>query len=272
MLVKIYDQEFAHTNWASLFVAPQYIQWTREGEDTHTCFFTDRELSSAASCQGKIKVAWLLEPYAYHSEYYDFVRDHLDLFDFVLSFDLRILDLSPKCLFFPAPATCWILPEQRVIHPKSKLLSIVSSGKRQLPGHLLRHEIINTFGHRMDCYGPEHINLQPVAGKIEALRDYAFSIVVLNSKDNDYFNEALMDAFMTGTIPIFWGTDNIGNYFDINGIFAFNTCEELGTIIDSLSETLYMERFGAVKKNFELAQEYLVPEDWLFAHYPFLFQ
>ena len=54
---------------------------------------------------------------------------------------------------------------------------------------------------------------------------------------NDIFCEKITDCFATGTIPIFWGTKNIGNYFDKEGIIFLENIEE-----KELSADLYFSK------------------------------
>ena len=83
----------------------------------------------------------------------------------------------------------------------------------------------------------------------------------MNSKENNYFTETLVDVFRHGTIPIFWGCENIGEYFNEKGILKFNSASELITILDNLSPELYNEKIEYVKENYELAKKYVSMDD-----------
>ena len=98
----------------------------------------------------------------------------------------------------------------------------------------------------------------------EGLNDYYFSIAIENNYRNNAFSEKINDCFLTGTIPIYFGTPNIGNYFNSNGILSFSNLEELNKIMATISKERYMELIAAVKDNFIRAQKYLVLEDRLY--------
>lgn len=73
---------------------------------------------------------------------------------------------------------------------------------------------------------------------------------------NNYFTETLVDLFRYGTVPIFWGCDNIGEYFNLDGMLTFNSGPGLFKILDRLSPEEYFKREAAIKENFELAKNY----------------
>jgi hypothetical protein len=98
-------------------------------------------------------------------------------------------------------------------------------------------------------------------GKTEPLKDYRFSVTIMNSKEQNYFTETLVDVFRHGTIPIFWGCPNVGDFFNDRGILQFNTGPELMSILDSLSEDLYTSKLEYVKENFEIAKKYVSMDD-----------
>ena len=65
---------------------------------------------------------------------------------------------------------------------------------------------------------------------------------------------------MSGTIPIYVGNKNNREFFDENGIIFFEGDEDLPNILDNLNEELYNSKIESVKKNFELAKNYMFPE------------
>jgi hypothetical protein len=205
---------------------------------------------------------------------YDYVRSHPNQFDYILTYDRTLVD-GKKVLFYPYGG-CWIpsVGDQRArphavgVHQKQQLVSIIASDKTQTFGHQLRHEIISRYRH-ISPFGPRYRAIQY---KEDALIDFMFSIVVENSKFDDYFTEKLVDCFAVGTIPIYWGTKNIEQYFDAGGIFAFDDLDDLDKIITKLSPELYNSRMPQVRNNFYKHHQYRVAEDWIFEQYPYLFK
>jgi hypothetical protein len=214
-----------------------------------------------------MKVGWLIEPRGINPGIYN--AKYLDYFNYMLSFDRRLISLNPeKILFYPF-GCCWIPEKDRGIHPKTKMVSMVCSGKAYSDGHRFRNMIYDKYINRFDGYGRYK---NPIENKADALRDYRFSICIQNTKTDDYFTEIIMDCFMTGTVPIFWGTDNIGRYFNKNGIIQLGSEVEMPSILDSLSDDMYKSMSDAIQDNYNLAQDYFSPEDYIFKNYPFLFK
>jgi hypothetical protein len=73
----------------------------------------------------------------------------------------------------------------------------------------------------------------------------------------------LIDCFITGTIPIYWGCPSIGNFFDSGGIITFDSLEQLDGIINNLDGE-YEKRIESVKRNFDLCKKYLVADDIIY--------
>ena len=96
--------------------------------------------------------------------------------------------------------------------------------------------------------------------KSEGLNDYCFSIAMENFNSPGLFTEKVVDCFLSGTIPIFYGSDDIGDYFNKQGFFQFKTLEELNNILDNINFDTYNNMKGYVIENFEKAKEYMFPE------------
>ena len=84
------------------------------------------------------------------------------------------------------------------------------------------------------------------------------------------FTEKIVDCFLSGTIPIYWGTKAIGKYFNLDGIITFESMDELRVAIDSLSPAKYHAVKSAIKDNYHRALNYRVAEDYIFETFPFL--
>ena len=114
------------------------------------------------------------------------------------------------------------------------------------------------------------VGFNPIKGKIEGLKDYKFSIAIENSYANNECSEKISDCFLTGVIPIYYGAPNIGEYFDINGIFVFNTKEELENIVKDITlngDKIYKDKTKSIRNNYELAIKYTLNSDQIFNQY-----
>ena len=118
--------------------------------------------------------------------------------------------------------------------PKPKLCSIIVSTKKGLPGHALRHAVVDwsrTCGIDLSVLGRGY---HPFELKQEGLLPYHYSVVIENVQEPDYFTEKLLDCMLCGTMPIYWGAPNIGEYFDSAGMHICLTYDDLVNTITLL--------------------------------------
>ena len=88
-----------------------------------------------------------------------------------------------------------------------------------------------------------------------------FSVAIENS--NQYFSEKLLDCFLTGTIPIYYGTPSVDKWFNMDGMIML----EDGFDIEGLTEDMYYSKMDAVKDNFERALKMEIVEDYMWENY-----
>ncbi|MDC1424838.1 glycosyltransferase family 10 [Oceanospirillaceae bacterium] len=117
---------------------------------------------------------------------------------------------------------------------KTHSCSIISSGKTDLVGHKLRHQVIAWLRLRdydVDVLGRGY---KPFEHKQEGLLPYTYSVIIENVQEPDYFTEKLLDCFVCGTIPVYWGAPNISHYFNVDGMVICNDLAELQGAIEVL--------------------------------------
>ena len=223
----------------------------------------------------KINIGFVCESYENHCQWYKWIEKNKDKFDIVLTWNKKLLESDPDKFKLQLYGTTWINHSLRKIYKKSKLCSIIASNKKQTTGHKLRHSIIdyliNNNINKVDFFGARFNNLpymntkgytnkhsgQHISNKkIDGLQKYMFSICILPSKIDYEFDEKLIDCFLTGTVPIFWGCPGIHKFFDINGIIIFDTIEECIQILNTLSLEKYKSMLPYIEKNFETAKNY----------------
>lgn len=263
MEIKIKDTAFAHTDYSTLQKSKNF-SWTRSNEPRKVCFFTDGSMAQVFNSNDTIKVGWLIEPRAINSSSYEFAERAINSFEYILTYDTDLLSKSDKFLFYPHGG-CWLADEDKQLFEKTKFCSIIASNKSQTEGHKLRHSVVSALGPKIDAFGGGYTRVE---NKITALKDYKFSIVIENSKQDSYFTEKLIDTLLTGTIPLYWGTDKINEFF--TNIPTFNTIEELENLIDYYSKNEYP--IEDIKTNFDTALKYTIPEDYIFENYKLLFR
>ena len=96
--------------------------------------------------------------------------------------------------------------------------------------------------------------------KLEGYKDYRFTIVIENCNHDNYYTEKITDAFATGTIPVYWGTDNVFEVFNPDGIIRLTDDFDFS----ELTEELYQEKLDAVKDNFERVNNLRMADDELY--------
>lgn len=255
--LNIIDILFSHAKSSSWYNEPKKFDWERNS-DSNTLIFTDLSLFSSHNYDVQKKYAWLLESPEITPSSYEYIKNNFNLFDGIFTFDKELLSMDNKFTFVPCGG-CWIDDIDKGLHRKTKMISMLSSSKNSTEAHKLRHRIINELS-GVDYYG----FMNPIDKKITSLRDYRFSIIVENTKKDYYFTEKIIDCFMTGTIPIYYGCPSIGDFFDDFGIITFDTISELKEIISELSTDDYNKRINSVQKNYEEAKKYLVADDIIY--------
>lgn len=282
-LLRIADTQFAHgTSLGSgdLKIYPTHFNWYR-GPDriSNMIVITESMFSQVDSYTEDIKIAWLLEPRSISPDSYAWIEQNWNRFDYILTHNMELIDKinqqlkfyiefakSSSCgflqklrevIWYPFGG-CWIEQKDRGLHEKTKKVSIIASWKKETEGQRLRHEVISRFGDRMDVYGNGY---KKVENKIEALRDYQFSIIIENEKSDYWFTEKLIDCLVTGTIPIFWGSSKVAENFNV---IQFRDLDELGLILDRIDNN---ESFlTALQKHYNKskAEKYAITEDCLY--------
>ena len=264
--------------------------YNQEKGDFDATIITDMELldylvGNKKFPEGEI-IADLHESPLYNTsqrQVYNLVKENYKKFTLILTHNVELLKLPNAqlrlCLFSCLNKNIhtreWpILSDDslRKIYPKTKLLSCIASNKSFLEGHRKRLEFINyimstKYNNFIDMFG---VGFNPIEGKIEGLKDYKFSIAIENSYANNECSEKISDCFLTGTIPIYYGTPNIGDYFNMDGIFVFNTKEELENIVKNITlngDKIYKDKTKAIQDNYEIAIKYTLNSDQIFNQY-----
>ncbi|MHC4332165.1 MAG: glycosyltransferase family 10 domain-containing protein [Planctomycetota bacterium] len=269
LVIPIADYAFAHAPGMSWYNTPAHFQWTREDQSkTKVRFFTDRSVGHVDTIPAERNVALMIEPRQFDDTGLKILKSKLDKFHYVLTYDRDLVQTDPSKFLYYAIGGCWVDQPRRTIALKSALVSMIASAKNSTPGHKLRHEVVKRLDGKVEILGGIR---KPIQNKGDGLCPFSFSIAIENCQINDYFTEKIVDCFVTGTVPIYWGTQNIDKYFDPRGILQFNTVDELEGIVNSLSATLYTSMLPYIEDNFRRAQNYLVAEDWIYRTHPFLF-
>lgn len=249
---------------------PKHFDWT--SDDYPVKVFIDSAIPTGLSYQKKLgekKVAWVCESRAiFHSM--SFPRDLWEQnivqicnsYDLVFTSEKSWVGKHSNIRYCPAGSNLPWAKDQQVFE-KTKLISMVASPKKFAFGHAIRHSVAEQLQGKIDLYGgalgSKRIGNTPW-DKSEALNDYMFQIVIENDKYETYYTEKLTDCFATGVIPIYWGSPDIGDLFNKEGIIEL--VPDLN--INQLTPDLYYSKLEAVKDNFNRVKDLVSADDQLF--------
>lgn len=254
------DTRFSHSknvlgfDSASLLPASRF-DWCRDLtllEQNSTLVVTDDMIKnfSNVSCS---KIAWLIEPASIDRQPYLDAFENQDSYKAILTHDKEFVKAVKNGVYYPCGGS-WISPNDWKMFDKNKLVSIIASNKRITRGHQLRHEAAELIS-KEDRFGSA---FKKIDNKIEALKNYKFSISIENELIAGFFTEKIIDCLLTGTVPIYWGCPGIEEIFDMNGIIKFESIEELKTILsdEKYLNNFYEDRIDVIKSNSKKARRY----------------
>lgn len=249
----------------------KYIEWVHEGEgqqqktfDSLTTedetFYVDRFLPiGIQDKKSSKKYGMILECGWLNKNLIDQVKFNLDAYmssyEMIFTWSEELVELHDRIKWIPGSGS-WIKEPQ--IYPKNKLVSIIASNKSHLPGHQQRLHMVEQLKPYAPLFGR---GFNEIKYKEEALSDYMFSVAIENM--DNWFTEKLLDCFLTGTIPIYYGTPNVGNWFNTDGIIFL----EDGFDIEEINEELYHSKKDAIEDNFNRALKMEIVEDYIWENY-----
>ena len=166
-------------------------------------------------------------------------------------------------------AAPWVM--DRDIYTKSKLVSMIASNKGYTEGHRRRLKVVQAYVDKFgqdDLYGWGLTHELPLKEKSRGLREYMFSFACENANYPTYFTEKLTDCFACGTIPVYYGTAGVAQYFDADGIIFLDQNSPWENIPwDKLTPEYYESKKDVIKENFEIAKSMRVAEDYMYGNY-----
>lgn len=225
-------------------------------------FFVDNAINDAFKIQDKsIKFAWLLESKFITPKIVEDIitnpTPYLDTFDLIFTHNQELLKINSKFKWVPAQGY-WI--KNAALYPKSKKISMITSNKSITEGHKNRLVWVSKLEGQVDLYGRGYNEIKL---KEEGLCDYMYSVVIENGNYDSYFTEKILDCFATGTIPVYSGSSDIGDFFNSDGIIKL----ESNFNVEDISESDYISRMEAIKDNLERVKKMEILEDFIFENY-----
>lgn len=250
--------------------SPKKIQYVKNKKNWDgVTLFTDKVFFLSEVINSKFKVAILQEPRDLLPHIYDEIQKYEKNFDLILTHDEELLKKNKNKYIFMNPDSTGLGDKDCKIHQKNKLISMVYSEKTWLFGHRLRHIIADSLlpkisYDKIELFGNgcnRHIKL-----KAEGTVDFMFQLAIENAKRKNYFADKILDCFACGTVPVYWGCDNIGEFFDERGIIKFNSPDDLINILkEEISEKKYKSMLEYITINYDIfMNDYLNYDDIIF--------
>jgi hypothetical protein len=225
-----------------------------------------------------INIIMLHEPNEFFGMHNWVLQNH-HLFTGILTWNDELLNTCNNAILFPY--SCNHLESEYINlfqNPTKKFeVSFLSGAKKLVEGHQLRQKIHKIeeqitipkkWFYVLDDFNWDDFNKGGVGrpysakgqseGKRICYTEPMFHICVENVKYNNWYTEKISDAFLTKTIPIYWGCPNISDFgYDEKGIIRFGTPEELTYIVNSLTKEKYNEMKPYIDHNYDVAKNEL---------------
>jgi hypothetical protein len=109
-------------------------------------------------------------------------------------------------------------PPQRTNVPRKNVCAIISNSNCPYRNYFLDKLAQKT---QIDYAGKFRNNVPRIPGAynskeiFEFYSSYKFVICMENTKQETYITEKIVNGFLAQTIPIYWGSDRIGDYFNL---------------------------------------------------------
>lgn len=208
------------------------------------------------------RILWLVEPNEV-SGIKDSVIKRQDEFDLILTYDEDVLSNCKNSKFHLHGMT-WIHDFDFEKEKQFVVTSLVG-GKKLSQNHLLRQELpkikdritsvpIHLFNSKNYSYtGDEPMDIMENTIIKNELFYSQYHIAIENFSKKNYFSEKLIDCFQTKTIPIYMGCSNIGEFYDLRGMFIVNNISDIIEVCNSLTPDTYYQMLEYVEKNYILS-------------------
>jgi hypothetical protein len=151
-------------------------------------------------------------------------RPRYDAADFAIGFDRRV---DERYLRYPVWA--WELDTAALLRPSADrhpdppaefcafvVMNPANPVRNELFRALSEHRFVHAPGavfHNTDWIGPR-VDAHYRATKIDYLRDFRFTLAAENGAHPGYTTEKIVDAFLAGSVPIYWGDPLVDRDFN----------------------------------------------------------
>ena len=140
---------------------------------------------------------------------------------------------------------------------KTEDISTICSDKAIIVGHRQRLHFVERLLELtpMPRFGR---GFRALPFKWDGLAPFRYSVAVENSRHDHYWTEKIADCFLAGTVPIYWGAPNIGDYFPAEAMIVIDSLDpvEVARIIKiEATPEAYQRRLPALREAKRLVLE-----------------
>jgi hypothetical protein len=261
--INLFGSTFQHDICSTHNQVSSYVQWEYNVFNNPETFYVDYAIVQGCNdTRSKIRYGWMLESNFVTTGLLEWCHENHStlkgVYRHIFTYHKDLIQIDPDLFKFCPAMGSWI--KDPVITSKTKLASMICSKKAVTAGHIVRLSYAEKFKDKLDLYGR---GFNEIKDKEEGLQDYMFSVAIENGVCSSYFTEKVLDCFALGVVPVYLGSPDIGDYFNIDGIIQLTEESD----ISDLSRELYESKLEAIKDNFKRMQQYKIPEDWLFKKY-----
>lgn len=209
------------------------------------------------------KILWVKESEAI-SKFASAAIDYHKNFDVVLAYDTEVLSKCENSYFMPF-GTAWV-HDYNMGQTKKFQVSHLTGFKQMTPAHVLRQKLHYKQENILipkDFYISQHWNVENsfnnklLSDSKNPLFESQFHICIENSKQKNFFTEKLIDCLITKTVPIFYGCENIEDFFNTEGFIIVNDVKEIVEACNKLNKDSYETFAKAVEENYKKALAYV---------------
>lgn len=206
---------------------------------------------------------------------HDIVAQNCHLFDIILTWGHTILNKCDNAMFFPFGIT-WL--DQDYIKQANNIdkkfeVSFLCGAKKMIEGHHLRHRLYE-LGNKIKIpkqwyytlddysYNNGHHTITKYNGcspghEKKKLWNSMYSICIENSSNKGYHTEKIIDAFLSKTIPIYWGCPDLEELgYNPEGYILCKNENEIVDAVNSLTPDFYNSKKEVMEYNARLAEHY----------------
>lgn len=253
---------FQHEVCSSAGSVPSLIEWVKFNHTAPISIHVDHGIIHQSVDKTKKNYAWLSESKTINHELYKWCIENIsfleDNFELIFTHDKSLLPISDKFKMVICNARPWV--KDYGIHQKNKLISMVASNKVMCEDHKYRQKIISKYRNKLDLFGRGY---REIPTKDVGIKDYMFSVAMENGTYPLMYTEKITDCFVMGAIPIYYGSESIGEVFDTNGIIKLTDDLDL----ESLTSEIYYSKIDSIKKNYEITMNLPTAEDYIYEKY-----